>query len=68
EMEKQKGNGVIKDDTLCVGVAKLGGDVDIKAGKIKDVMKHDFGKPPHVIVIPGKLHYMEEEALKQYGI
>jgi diphthamide biosynthesis methyltransferase len=27
------------------------------------IKKEDFGKPPHCLIIPGKLHFMEEEAL-----
>jgi len=27
------------------------------------VIKHDFGGPPHSLVIPSKLHFMEAEAL-----
>jgi len=68
EMEAQKKKRIISEDMLCAGVARLGGDVDIKAGKLKDLLKHDFGKPPHVIVIPGKLHFMEEEALKMFSV
>ena len=68
EMEKQKTRKLITENTLVVGVARLGGDTDIKAGKLKDVIKHDFGKPPHVLVIPGKLHFMEDEMLAQYKI
>ena len=67
-MEEQKKKKVITKKTLAVGVARLGGDVDIKAGKIKQLLKHDFGKPPHVLVIPGKLHYMEEDVLKLFSV
>lgn len=63
EMEKQKKEGMFSLDTLCVGVARLGGESTIKAGKAGDLMKDVFGKPPHCIVVPGNLHYMEEEAL-----
>jgi len=67
-MEGEKGGKVATEETLCVGVARLGGDVMIRAGRIKDVLKFDFGKPPHVIVIPGKLHFMEEEALRMFSV
>jgi len=63
EMEKQKKKRVITEDTVCVGVARLGGDTIIKAGALRNLLKHDFGKPPHVLVIPGKLHFVEEEML-----
>ena len=35
----------------------------VKAGYIEEVMKHNFGAPPHTLIVPGKLHFMEAEAL-----
>lgn len=35
----------------------------IKYGKIKDLVKLKFDKYPHCLIIPGKLHFIEEEAL-----
>ena len=31
--------------------------------KLSKLIKYDFGKPPHTLVFPGKLHFMEAEAL-----
>ncbi len=57
----------VKKDSFAVGCARLGGDNPvIKAGKIKDLENFDFGKPPFCLIIPGKLHFIEEEALKLY--
>jgi len=67
EIEKQKKEKVFTEDTLCVGIARLGGDSSIRYGKARELLNFDFGKPPHVIVVPGKLHFMEEEALKRYS-
>jgi len=54
----------INEDTIAVGFARIGSDDQvIKAGKIKDLMKFDFGGPMHVLVFPGRPHFMEEEAL-----
>ena len=33
-------------------------------GRIKDLIKYDFGLPPHIIVVPGKLHEVEEKCLE----
>ena len=60
--EKRK-DRVFTEDTLCVGAARLGGDSLINYGKARDLMKIDFGKPPHILIVPAKLHFMEEEAL-----
>jgi len=67
EIEKKRRQGVFTGDTLCVGVSRLGGDTLIKAGKAQDVLNADFGKPPHALIVPGKLHYLEEEALKAFS-
>jgi len=63
DIERQKKEKVFGPDLLCVGIARLGGDAKIKAGPALDLLKEDFGSPPHCLIIPGKLHFMEEEAL-----
>jgi diphthine synthase len=64
EMEKQKRRRVITLSTLVLGVARAGSaNPTVKAGYVGDVMNHEFGPPPHVLVFPGKLHFMEAEAL-----
>lgn len=58
-----KDNG-LSEDTLVVGCARMGSnDQTIKAGKLINVIDFDFGKPPYCIIVPGKLHFVEEEAL-----
>jgi diphthine synthase len=65
DIEKKRQEKVFTDETLCVGCARLGSkDMKIKAGKAKELFKEDFGKPLHCLVVPGKLHFVEEEALK----
>ncbi len=66
EIEKEKKEGLFSLDTLCVGVARLGGETKIKAGKASEIAKEDFGKPPHSLIVPGKLHFMEKEALELF--
>jgi len=64
DMEKQKRGHVITLSTLVLGVARAGSDNPVvKAGYVVDVMNHDFGDPPHTLVFPAKLHFMEAEAL-----
>lgn len=61
--EKIKKKIISKD--MKVLVARLGGkDQLIKYGEIEELINSNLGKPPHVIIIPGKLHFMEEEALE----
>ena len=55
---------IITFNTLVVGIARAGSrDPTVKAGYIKEVITHNFGVPPHSLVFPGKLHFMEAEAL-----
>ncbi|MDP7116612.1 MAG: diphthine synthase, partial [Candidatus Woesearchaeota archaeon] len=51
-------------DTLCVGCARLGQkDFKIVKGKASELVTAKFGKPPYCLIIPGKMHFMEEEGL-----
>ncbi len=62
--ENRKRNRVITSDTLVIGIARAGArDSAVKAGYVEDVIKHNFGAPPHTLVFPSKLHFMEAEAL-----
>ncbi|MEM4637459.1 MAG: diphthine synthase [Candidatus Woesearchaeota archaeon] len=66
EINASRGDDVFNENTMVVGCARIGGDFHIKYGKAKDLINYDFGKPLHCIIVPGKLHFMEEEALKQW--
>ena len=68
EMEKRKKEGIIKDDTLIVVLARVSSDdALVRAGYIKDLINEDFGKTPHCMILPGKLHFMEAKALVILG-
>jgi diphthine synthase len=55
----------LNPDTLVVGVARLGQrDAQIRAGTASDIATQQFGEAPHSLVIPGTLHFVEEDALK----
>jgi diphthine synthase len=64
ELEKQKKEQIVTPRTLVIGVARAGSPEPIvKAGYIEEVINYDFGAPPHTLIFPGKLHFMEAEAL-----
>jgi len=68
ELEDEKGEGVISSDMLVVGIARAcWEDNVIKASKLSKILHYDFGPPPHVLIIPGSLHFMELEALKVFA-
>lgn len=48
--------------------SKLGGNENIKFGKIKDLINLDFGNIPHIIIVPSKMHFTEKEYLERYKI
>jgi len=64
ELERRKHEGVITADTLAVGIARAGSEnPTVKADFARELLKFDFGKLPHSLVFPSKLHFMEAEAL-----
>ena len=64
-IEAKRKENIFTEDTLCVGCARIGADDQIiKAGKAKDLLEADFGAPVHCLVVPSKLHFVEEEALQ----
>ena len=64
EVEKKRKRGVITRETLVVGVARAGSRKPaVKAGYVGELIDHEFGAPPHTLVFPGRLHFMEAEAL-----
>ena len=53
------------NELLALGAARLGArDEKVKAAKMKTLIHEYFGDPPQSIVVVGKLHFMEAEALK----
>ncbi len=61
EQQKQK---TATSQTLAIGIARAGSkNPTIKAEAIKNLIKHDFGDPPHTLIFPGKLHFVESESL-----
>jgi diphthine synthase len=65
DMERRTRKGAVSDDTLVCAVARAGSpDCIVRAGKVKELVSVDFGPPLHTLVVPGKLHFMEEEALE----
>jgi len=64
DAEGRIGGGLIKDDTLLVGCARVGSSSEsLAAGYPSKMRGLDLGPPLHTLVIPGKLHFMEAEAL-----
>lgn len=64
KLEQTHQENVIQENMLVIGVARLGQeDYLIKVGTITELLNYNFGGPLHSLIIPGKLHHIEEEML-----
>ncbi|KAI9136368.1 tetrapyrrole methylase [Paraphysoderma sedebokerense] len=69
EVEEKRKEGVYSPDTIAVGVARLGStDQVIRAGTLTELVTADFGGPLHSLVIPGKMHELEAEYVKEFAV
>ncbi len=67
KIEAKKKEKIISKDTFVIGCARLGSeDALIKSGSWEKIKKQSFGKAPHCLIIPGKMHFMEEEMVHTY--
>ncbi|GBE56214.1 diphthine synthase [archaeon BMS3Bbin16] len=68
DIERDKGLNVATNDSIAIGLGCVGSETPVLiAGRIKDLIGRDFGPVPHVLIMPGELHFMEEEYLKEFG-
>ncbi|MBI2572564.1 diphthine synthase [Candidatus Woesearchaeota archaeon] len=64
QIESRKKENLIKSTMVVIGCARLGWDnYLIKSGTIEELKKFDFGPPPHCLIIPSKLHFVEQEMI-----
>jgi len=60
-------DSLIKAETLLVGVARVEApDMVVRAGTAAELVEFNFGDPPHCLILPNKLHFVEAEALEQF--
>lgn len=68
EIAAEQGSDAIGPDALAVGCARMGwSDQRIKTGTLKELAETDLGKPLHTLILPGKMHEIEEEIVKSYS-
>ena len=64
KIEEKRKKGIVTTNTLVVGITRAGSNNPmVKADSVKKLLDYDFGEPPYSIIFPGKLHFMEAEAL-----
>ncbi|MCK4883709.1 MAG: diphthine synthase [Candidatus Diapherotrites archaeon] len=68
KIESEKNKGIFSDDSLAVVCARVGStDELVRFGKVSELAEEDFGKPLHVLIVPGNLHDVELESLELLG-
>ncbi|MHB8602065.1 MAG: diphthine synthase [Nitrosotalea sp.] len=68
ETENGQKRNVIDQSTFAIVASRIGSkNQKIISGKISSLAKIDFGKPPHTVIIPGRLHFTEHDAIKMFS-
>ncbi len=66
-VEKNRRKKIISPEKLLIGGARIGyPNQIIKAGTFEELVSFDFGNPPHCLIVPADLHFMEEECLQNF--
>ncbi len=69
KIEEKRKEGVFTDETLCIVLGNVGSDEPVmRAGTAEEFIEGDFGPTPHSLIVPGELHFMEEEYLREFGV
>lgn len=66
ELESIHKKKIISKETKVIGCARIGTANIIKYDTIENISKCNFGKPLHIVIIPGKLHPIELEAITSF--
>jgi diphthine synthase len=65
EAERDQRYGFFSEDIFTIVCSKIGmKGQSINLGTVKQLMSQQWTNPPYSIIIPGNLHFEEEEALK----
>lgn len=61
---RERQDGAVTDGTFCVVASRVGSEGQaLVSGRAGRLCSEGFGEPPHLIMIPGSLHFTESEAL-----
>lgn len=68
DMESEKKEGIISGDTLVCILGSVGSKKPVvRAGYLNELLSEDFGEGLNCLIIPGKLHFTEAEALVEFA-
>ncbi|MDE1863094.1 MAG: diphthine synthase [Thaumarchaeota archaeon] len=66
--EEEQRRNVIGGSTFAIVASRIGAkNQGIVGGRLSSLAKMDFGRPPHTIIIPGRMHFTETDALKAFA-
>lgn len=69
KIEEKRKEKIFTKEKVCIGCAALGSkDYYTKYGKAKGLMKEKVDKFPQCLIVPGELHFMEEDFLKTFSL
>lgn len=68
-IEEKKKEKIFTKETLVIGCARIGSkNPTIISGKAGKLIDENFGKPLHCIIVPAKMHFVEEENINRWMI
>ena len=68
EAEKGQKRNVISESTFVIIASRVGSpDQGIVGARISSLRGADIGGPPHTVIIPGRLHFTESDALSAFA-
>lgn len=68
DAERRLKGGIFGEGALVAVLARAGGPQQLAvAGTAGELAARDYGPPPHCVVVPGKLHFLEAEALSLFA-
>jgi len=69
EVERARGEGIVSEDCLCVGMARLGQATQkIVCGTLRELRSVDFGPPLHCLALCGERHELEDQMLEHFRV
>ncbi|OKY77848.1 MAG: Diphthamide biosynthesis methyltransferase DPH5 [Candidatus Methanohalarchaeum thermophilum] len=64
EVVREEKSDLINLETVCVVVGRAGSsDPELVVDEIGELIERDFNQPMYILIVPGDLHFREEEAL-----
>ena len=66
KIDSQREKQLFTEQTKLIGCARIGTPTQkILYAPINELEEENFGRPPHTLIVPGKLHEVEEEMLNE---